>query len=213
MSDFLLSIQIPEGLATAIFGAALLLLLIAMFGNKEISIKEITIGRVNPAGRILAGALGVGFLVLSLVSFVSPPVNEEVLGEPVDEGSAEPDVAMLPAPEPASPACDATIEWPPRERFFILGWERVDGASTYTVEVDCFRCFAVVRWASEAGEPWHIREGLGLRSPIYSSEIHHLLYEQEGLAIRWRVWAVGHDGDEGTKSEWCQVSFFGTRPD
>ena len=157
-------------------------------------------------GRLIAGFLGVAFLVLSLVSFVAIPESEET-----PDPSAEA-VAVLPAPSPTSPVCGTTIEW--REVEAGFSWDRVENASTYTVEVDWFRCRAVDGWFTEAGQPWHIREGRGLRSPIYSSDtVPRLLYEQGGLAIRWRVWAVGQEGDAGTKSEWCQIAFFGTRPD
>lgn len=206
MNEIPRAVQIPENLAIAIFGAAIVLLLIAIFGNKEVSIKEITVGDVGTFGRLLAGTLGVGFLVLSLASFIEIPISDPVSS---DSGPA---LRLLPAPSPTAPVCGATIEWPPRDEGLTFAWEKLEHASTYTVEVDCFRCRPADRWFSEAGQPWHIREGLGLRSPIYSSDIHHLLYEQNGSAIRWRVWAAGHSGDEGEKSEWCQVAFAGRKP-
>jgi len=30
-----------------------------------------------------------------------------------------------------------------------------------------------------------------------------------GIAIRWRVWAVGQDATQGEKSAWCQLAFSG----
>lgn len=117
--------------------------------------------------------------------------------------------ALLPAPQPKSPECGSTIRRPPDDQL-TLGWTRVEGASTYTVEVDCFGCFGKREWHSLGGTPWHLRAGLGLRTPIYSSkEVHDALRRAQGLALRWRVWAVGHDGREGGKSAWCQLAFAG----
>jgi hypothetical protein len=118
----------------------------------------------------------------------------------------------LPAPVAERPACDETIPWPPASHFFILGWRPVERASTYTVEVDCFGCEQFGRqWHSLGGVPWHVRPGVGLRTPIYSSTILNELREQGGLALRWRVWAVDEDGREGKKSPWCKVTFSGNR--
>ena len=114
----------------------------------------------------------------------------------------------LPTPVPKEPACGSTIPWPRDDYFFILSWAPVEGASTYTVEADCFGC-SRKDWYSFGGAPWHIRSGLGLRSPIYSSQIHVQLRQAGGRALRWRVWAVDHDGREGQKSGWCQLAFSG----
>lgn len=120
-----------------------------------------------------------------------------------------PQAALLPAPQPTSPECGSTIPRPSNDQL-MLGWTRVEGASTYMVEVDCFGCFGKRDWHSFGGSPWHLRTGLGIRSPIYSSkEVHAALRKAGGLAIRWRVWAVGHDGVEGQKSAWCQLAFAG----
>jgi hypothetical protein len=117
--------------------------------------------------------------------------------------------ALLPAPQPRSPECRSTIPRPPDDRL-LLSWTGVDGASTYTVEVDCFGCGGKRDWYSFGGSPWHVRTGLGLRSPIYSSsEVHTALREAGGIAIRWRVWAVGQDAMQGEKSAWCQLAFSG----
>ncbi len=117
--------------------------------------------------------------------------------------------ALLPAPQPRSPECRSTIPRPPDDRL-LLSWTGVDGASTYTVEVDCFGCGGKRDWYSFGGSPWHVRTGLGLRSPIYSSsEVHAALREAGGIAIRWRVWAVGQDATQGEKSAWCQLAFSG----
>ena len=118
-------------------------------------------------------------------------------------------VRPLAAPVPQGPACGTTIAWPREDYFFILSWTAVGGASTYTVEVDCFGCSGRRDWYSFGGTPWHVRTGLGLRTPIYSSNIHVQLRNAGGRALRWRVWAVDPNGKEGEKSSWCQVAFAG----
>ena len=117
----------------------------------------------------------------------------------------------LVAPRPKSPDCGSTIRWTSSITF---SWEPVEGASTYSVEVDCFGCAGSGRnWYSlQAGRPWHLRPGLGLRSPIYGSSVGSLVRETGGLALRWRAWAVDHAGREGAKSDWCQVGLFGIDP-
>ena len=116
-------------------------------------------------------------------------------------------VNIPPAPFPRKPECGSVIAWP--EHGLILNWKRVTGASTYTVEVDCFGCGEPRTWFSLSGTPWHIRPGLGLRSPIYSSDINKKLREAGGLAMRWRVWAVDSNGVDGDRSRWCQLAFAG----
>lgn len=119
------------------------------------------------------------------------------------------EAVLLPAPQPKSPECGSTIPRPPDDGL-VLSWTHMEGASTYTVEVDCFGCFGKRDWYSFGGSPWHLRAGLGIRSPIYSSkEVHAALRNAGGLAIRWRVWAVDHDGMKGEKSAWCQLAFAG----
>ena len=103
------------------------------------------------------------------------------------------------------------MAWPPASDGFVFTWESVPEASNYTVEVDCFGC-TTKTWFSQSGVPWHVREGLGFRSPIYSSQIHVEMAKSGGLAFRWRVWTVNAEGKPGAKSAWCQFAFAGTRP-
>lgn len=138
-----------------------------------------------------------------------PPVADTT--GPPTEDATETAMAGLPAPAPRDDRCDVTIPRPPDTHYLLVGWQPVAEAATYTVEFDCFGCREHGRtWHSlEAGAPWHVRTGLGLRSPIYSSKIHAEMREAGGMALRWRVWAVDHDGREGAKSRWCKLSFVG----
>jgi len=128
------------------------------------------------------------------------------------KGAPDPleETGSLPAPVATHPTCGETVSWPPRNYFFGVGWEPVDGASTYTVEFDCFGCEQFGRqWHSQGGVPWLVRPGVGLRTPIYTSTVHEDLRRQGGLALRWRVWAIDDDGVAGAKSDWCKVTFGG----
>ena len=111
---------------------------------------------------------------------------------------------VLPAPVITRPECGAVTVWP--EGLFTLAWERVDSASTYTVEVDCRGCGAdrYHLWFSESGSPWHVRSAL---DSIYRTDIVSRLRSEGGRTMRWRVWAVDARGVEGTKSKWCVASF------
>jgi hypothetical protein len=125
------------------------------------------------------------------------------------EPSAPQHGAALPAPVPREPTCGGVIPLPAADRLFIRAWAPVEGASSYTVEVDCFGCGGKRQWWSQSGSAWYIRDGLGFRSPIYSSDIHTRFRQAGGIALRWRVWAVDPDGRNGTTSNWCQVAFAG----
>lgn len=120
---------------------------------------------------------------------------------------------LLAAPIPEHPTCGNVIKTPPDTEFLIMNWAPIDGASTYTVEVDCFGCGQYPNsWYSLSGNPWHIKPGLGRRTlgnPIYSSKIHVMLREAGGTSIRWRVWAVDSEGRKGHRSNWCQLAFYG----
>lgn len=119
----------------------------------------------------------------------------------------------LPAPIPERPACGSTIKALSDTKYLILNWQPVDGASTYSAEVDCFGCGQYPnKWYSQSGTPWHIKSGLGrrtLQNPIYSSNAHVKLRQAGGTSLRWRVWAIDSEGREGKISKWCQLAFYG----
>ncbi len=116
------------------------------------------------------------------------------------------------APIPLETSCDSVNPFPDTDRFFIFNWRPVAGASSYTVEVDCFGCGQEGRWYSTGGTAWHVRSGLGFRTgqnPIYSSRVHEDWRATGGTGLRWRVWAVDEEDRPGAKSPWCPFSFFG----
>jgi hypothetical protein len=122
------------------------------------------------------------------------------------------EAAALLAPVPLTPRCDSVIAWPGETIPLIYDWRPVAGASSYTVEVDCFGCGQAGQWYSSAGIPWHVRTGLGFRTqqnPIYSSSVHVDWRAAGGTGLRWRVWAVDEADRAGAKSPWCPFSFSG----
>jgi hypothetical protein len=149
----------------------------------------------------------VGTVSAALIANWDKLFRDEGQTASVEERPNDPGVPAV--PEPRQPPCDTTIAFPPDNYFLGLHWTPVEEASTYTVEIDCFRCSGHQDWYSFGGTPWHVRTGLGLRTPMYSSKAHVDLKEAGGLALRWRVWAVDPDGQAGEKSEWCQLAFFG----
>jgi hypothetical protein len=160
-----------------------------------------------PARRalLIAGvitAIGSVIAILYQVRVIGPEQNEN-----------DKPLKLLDAPIPEQPACGSVIKMLEDNVYLVLSWGPVNGASTYTVEADCFGCGqSPNNWSSLSGTPWHMRPGLGLRTlhaPIYSSTLHVKLREEGGKSLRWRVWAVDSEGEEGKKSNWCQLAFYG----
>lgn len=146
-------------------------------------------------------------MVIGVVAFGVAIFRTTPSGSPPPESRT---AGTLPPPVPKDPACGSVIRMPADNALLGLTWEPIAGASTYTVEIDCFGCRPYLNaWYTQSGSPWHIRGGLGLRTPLYSSNVHVKLRQAGGNALRWRVWGIGQDGNEGQKSGWCQVAFSG----
>jgi hypothetical protein len=140
-----------------------------------------------------------------------PAVVPSVIVSPTATPTVTPTVTrMLAAPETMQPRCTTTFAWSNENLFFH--WSSVEGASTYTLEWDCFRCASHPGWYSRSGRPWMVREGLGLRSTVYNNnDVYDRLRREGALAFRWRVWAVDSESVNGRKSAWCQLAFAGNR--
>lgn len=169
-------------------------------------------GLITAIGGLLIVLNQVGFLGSGPPERAVTPTSPEAKEQQTIASRQSPEgrnsaVTILPAPFTRKPESGSVISW--SEHGNILSWKKVTGASTYTVEVDCFGCGEPRTWFSLAGTPCHIRPGLGLRSPIYSSNINKKLREAGGHAMRWRVWAVDGNGLDGAKSQWCQLAFSG----
>jgi hypothetical protein len=101
------------------------------------------------------------------------------------------------APFLLSPKCGSVFNFFPRTT--RLQWQSVNGASSYTVEIDCLGCCAIGKWCTDAGKTWQVVRGI--KGLGYTFDF---VGAQPG---RWRVWAVGNGNEEGPKSEWCEFTY------
>jgi hypothetical protein len=103
----------------------------------------------------------------------------------------------LTAPVQLSPANDAVFDYYPRVT--KLEWSPVEGAVSYSVEVDF--CAGGVRKNPVCFNP----QSLKLKSNPTPSGIVSTTYEFNFIGAqpgRWRVWALDKEGREGFKSPW-----------
>jgi hypothetical protein len=174
---------------------------------------------------VIPGAFGVIVVIISAI--VGPILVTRITATPTSTPTpflmptptpsstqGEDSTQLLAAPLPVYPHCGSVIEMPSDGSYFSIQWGPVAGASMYTVEIDCFGCDQYPdTWYSLSDSSWHIKPGVGLRTmkaPMYSSKIHVKFRQEDGRALRWRVWAVDSVGNEGKKSDWCQLSFCGS---
>jgi len=79
-----------------------------------------------------------------------------------------------------------------------LEWSAVPGAAKYEVEVDCFHCCRHGEWCSEVGGRFRSAVVDGLTYTF------NFVGAQPG---RWRVWALGPDGEAGPKTAWWDFRY------
>lgn len=103
----------------------------------------------------------------------------------------------LPAPVLQSPRDGSRFSHHPRQT--KLQWKPVEGAASYTVEVDCYQCCRSNAWCTDIGKSYSVQPAL--RSTSYN---FNFAGAQPG---RWRVWAVDKNGRAGVKSRWWNFSF------
>ena len=119
---------------------------------------------------------------------------------------------VLAAPALEAPKCNSARKWPPDNHFLPVYWHPVEHAASYAIEIDCRSAKDdPTAWRGSDNHPWFVKRGVAYRmmsNPIYSSKVHLKMKEVGCSAMRWRVWAIDHEGIDGNKSEWCQVSFF-----
>lgn len=96
---------LPERIAVTILTAGILFLLIAVFGNHKISIKEIKLGPVSKGGRAFAFLISASLIVIALGGYLFRP-------QPAEEEPQAPTEAALPPPTP-SPTPTLTPTNPP----------------------------------------------------------------------------------------------------
>ncbi len=103
---------------------------------------------------------------------------------------------ILTAPTQLAPPNGAVFDHYPRTTG--LEWSVVPGATTYTVEIDCFHCCSVNQWCTDVGQTWSVVSDI--ETTTYSFDF---VGAQPG---RWRVWAVGAAG-QGPKSGWWEFEY------
>ena len=103
----------------------------------------------------------------------------------------------LDAPVQLSPADGAQFDTYPRTT--RLEWKSVEGAASYSVEVDICDSF------DRSGQGCLDPQPLGLKENPPERGIKGTAYEFNFIGAqpgRWRVWAIDADGHEGFKSPW-----------
>lgn len=105
----------------------------------------------------------------------------------------QPVPVSLPAPQLISPANGSVMNHYPRST--TVSWAAVQGAASYTVEVDYFD----FSWVTTRGQTY-----------IVAPNITNLNYSFSFVGAqpgRWRVWAVAPNGREGAKSPWWEFKY------
>jgi hypothetical protein len=107
-----------------------------------------------------------------------------------------PEEKPLIAPRLLSPADGAVFDLYPRKT--TLRWAPVPGALSYTLEIDCYQCCSTGKWCSDV-------QGQGrLETVRTTSFTFDFVGAQPG---RWRVWAIGENGEAGPKSDWREFRY------
>lgn len=155
-------------------------------GNGQLKLK------VNSASEIVRTAVTGGFGGSKWTRSSSPVF--------IDPNLVNPGILLnttLSAPTQVSPACGSVFNNYPRTTTFK--WKAVNGAKSYTIEIDCYGCCKSGKWCSDVGKTFKVEKGL--TSTTYT---YNFVGAQPG---RWRVWAVDANGKEGTKSAWCDFKY------
>jgi hypothetical protein len=86
-----------------------------------------------------------------------------------------------------------------RPRTTRISWGNVQGADSYSLEIDCFECCREGRWCSEDRGQWKVVTGV--RTTSYSFD---WVGAQRG---RVRIWGVNAAGRKGRKSPWTPFEY------
>lgn len=146
--------------------------------------------RIFPNGNttyILTATNEFGSVNATKVVFVQEP--------PISVSSAPASSNSLSTPKKLSPANGTVFD--NSTPGAALEWAVVSGASSYTVEIDTYDSSSN-SWLSESARSSIIP---GINTTSYSFE-----FPDNGSG-RWRVWAVGPDGQESKKSDWWNFNY------
>jgi hypothetical protein len=152
---------------------------------------------------IIVAAIGVvGVLGAALIAnwdkiFPSPPTPTTTSSTAAPSPGATQPHGPLAAPVQLSPKPGSIFSEFPRTTELV--WDVVPGASSYTLEIDCFQCCKAGRWCTEVGANWKFVPGLS--TTTYSFD---WVGAQPG---RWRVWAIDDSGRPGQKSNWSEFEY------
>lgn len=141
------------------------------------------------------GAPGESYQVWQKLHILAPA---DIVSEP---GQAIVNCIAPPPPQPLAletprqlePIKGAVFNYFPRQT--TLRWSPVGGARSYCVEVDYYD----TDWVSERGETYIALKNLSVMNYTFN-----FIGAQPG---RWRVWAVGYNGEESPKSDWSEFRF------
>lgn len=103
----------------------------------------------------------------------------------------------LTAPVQISPPNGAVFNNFPRTT--KVDWNPVPGAASYTVEIDCLSCCQAGKWCTDVGKLYQVVPNLHTTDYTFN-----FVGAQPG---RWRVWAVGANGQQGPKSPWREFRY------
>ena len=105
--------------------------------------------------------------------------------------------ARASAPLQVSPPNESVFNQFPRTT--KLEWTTVSGAASYVVEIDCFDCCQKNAWCTDVGGASEVVRGI--------TETNYTFKYVGAQPGRWRVWAVGSDGRESSKTDWWRFRY------
>lgn len=121
----------------------------------------------------------------------SPKIKSDPVVKPLKPARTLSIKALSP-PAQRSPVHGKRFSHYPRRT--TLQWAPVEGASSYTVEIDCYGCCQAGRWCTDVGRTY--KKVQSIRATAYTFDFAGA---QPG---RWRVWAIDKNGNAGHKSPW-----------
>lgn len=122
--------------------------------------------------------------------------RRETKDQAISEVEKQPGVNLA-APLQLSPADNVKLDYYPRVT--KLEWSSVEGAASYTVEIDYCRGGAEYDNECIDPQPFKLRDSPPMTGLVETTYEFEFLGAQPG---RWRVWAVDEKGVEGFKSPW-----------